>query len=141
MSFIFHLNPDLKQRWTQTSGSLLLLSYLCNLLQARSTTFSMVCPIYQPLFVQLTRRAATDIRTIIDDDVRLQRGIAGALEQYNLDQFVTVGAPDENHQVRSTPLVALSSPRTPGHHQRVWSRWRSKGEQVHRPPLKEVICF
>lgn len=64
------------------------------------------------LFVQLTRRMATDIRTIIDDDVRLQRGIAGALEQYNLDQFVTVGAPDEDHQVRSTRLVALSSPTT-----------------------------
>jgi len=56
--------------------------------------------------VQLTRRVATDIRTIIDDDVRLEKGIAGALEQYNLDQFVTVDAPDQNHQVRSTlPVV------------------------------------
>ena len=64
------------------------------------------------LFGKLIRRAATDIRTIIDDDVRLQKGIAGALEQYNLDQFVTVGAPDENHQVRSTPPLAFSSPTT-----------------------------
>ncbi len=95
------------------------------------------------LFGKLTSRAATDIRTIIDDDVRLQKGIAGALEQYNLDQFVTVGAPDEDHQVRSTPLLAFSSPtnRTPGHRQRVWSRWKPRGEQVHRPPLKEIVCF
>lgn len=61
------------------------------------------------LSVVLTRSVATDIRTIIDDDVRLQKGIAGALEQYNLDQFVTVDAPDENHQVCSTPLVVFTS--------------------------------
>jgi len=70
-------------------------------------TFSMVCPIYQPFLCspQLTRRVAADIRTIIDDDARLQNGISGALEQYNLDQFVAVGAPGEDHQARNTPQV------------------------------------
>lgn len=60
-------------------------------------------------FVWLTRGVAIDIRTIIDDDARLQNGIAGALGQYNLDQFVTADAPDESHQARRTPAVVPSS--------------------------------
>lgn len=94
----------------------------------------MVCLSNLPaIFVGLTRSVATDIRTIIDDDARLQSGIAGALEQYNLDQSVTVDAPDENHQARRTPPVVPSSliaKHTTGYRQRVWSGWRSKGQQI-----------
>jgi len=54
---------------------------------------------------------ATDIRTIIDDDVRLQKGIAGALEQYNLDQFVTVDAPDKTHQVIISEFGRVGDPK------------------------------
>jgi len=71
---------------------------------------SLVCLIYQP-FMELTGGRITDIRTIIDDDVRLQRGIAGALEQYNLDQFVTVDAPDDNHQVIVSESGRVGDPR------------------------------
>ena len=59
-------------------------------------------------FLWLTRGVATDIRTIIDDDARLQNGISSALEQYNLNQFVTVDAPDTTHQARSTPQSRLA---------------------------------
>ncbi|KAG8836877.1 F-actin-capping protein subunit alpha [Serendipita sp. 407] len=41
----------------------------------------------------------TDIRVIIDDDNRLQQGIDQALREYNVSQFITVQAPDEDHQV------------------------------------------
>ncbi|KAG8800561.1 F-actin-capping protein subunit alpha, partial [Serendipita sp. 399] len=39
------------------------------------------------------------IRVIIDDDNRLQQGIDQALREYNISQFITVQAPDEDHQV------------------------------------------
>ncbi|KIM28917.1 hypothetical protein M408DRAFT_68710 [Serendipita vermifera MAFF 305830] len=41
----------------------------------------------------------TDIRVIIDDDNRLQRGIDQALREYNIAQFVTVQAPNADHQI------------------------------------------
>jgi len=41
----------------------------------------------------------TDIRIIIDDDNRLQKGIDQALREYNIAQFVTVQAPNADHQV------------------------------------------
>jgi F-actin capping protein alpha subunit len=43
-----------------------------------------------------------DIRIIIDDDNRLQKGIDQALREYNIAQFVTVQAPNADHQVRHT---------------------------------------
>jgi hypothetical protein len=70
--------------------------------------FSMVCPIYQPFcaahkeWLQISAPSSTTM-------FASKSGIAGALEQYNLDQFVTVDAPDETHQARSTPPVAFSS--------------------------------
>ncbi|PVG00236.1 F-actin capping protein, alpha subunit [Serendipita vermifera] len=43
--------------------------------------------------------SATDIRVIIDDDNRLQKGIDQALRDYNIAQFVTVQSPSGDHQV------------------------------------------
>lgn len=43
-----------------------------------------------------------DIRIIIDDDNRLQKGIDQALREYNIAQFVTVQAPNADHQVCHT---------------------------------------
>jgi len=41
----------------------------------------------------------TDIRTIINDDNRLQEGIDQALREYNIAQFVTFQPPGADHQV------------------------------------------
>lgn len=43
---------------------------------------------------------ATDIRTIINDDNRLQEGIDKALREYNITQFVTFQPPGADHQAR-----------------------------------------
>jgi len=40
-----------------------------------------------------------DVRNIIADDDSLQQGIAPALREYNLTQFITVDVPGSNHQV------------------------------------------
>ena len=40
-----------------------------------------------------------DVRNIIADDDSLQQGIAPALREYNLAQFITVDVPGSNHQV------------------------------------------
>jgi len=46
-----------------------------------------------------------DVRNIIADDDSLQQGIAPALREYNLAQFITVDVPGSNHQV-STRISA-----------------------------------
>ena len=49
-----------------------------------------------------------DVRNIIADDDSLQEGIAPALREYNLAQFVTVDVPGSEHQVSvriSLPVV------------------------------------
>ncbi|KAG8984840.1 F-actin-capping protein subunit alpha [Tulasnella sp. 427] len=40
-----------------------------------------------------------DVRNIIADDAELEKGIAAALEEYNLTQFTTVEVPGHQHQV------------------------------------------
>lgn len=42
---------------------------------------------------------ALDVRNIIADDAELEKGIAAALEEYNLSQFTTVEVPGQQHQV------------------------------------------
>lgn len=42
---------------------------------------------------------ALDVRNIIADDAELEKGIAAALEEYNLTQFTTVEVPGQQHQV------------------------------------------
>lgn len=41
----------------------------------------------------------SDVRNIIADDAELEKGIAAALEEYNLTQFTTVEVPGHQHQV------------------------------------------
>lgn len=41
----------------------------------------------------------SDVRNIIADDAELEKGIAAALEEYNLTQFTTVEVPGQQHQV------------------------------------------
>lgn len=49
-----------------------------------------------------------DVRNVIADDDSLQQGIAPALREYNLTQFITADVPGSNHQVRSrTPLPSV----------------------------------
>jgi len=52
-----------------------------------------------------------DVRNIIADDDSLQQGIAPALREYNLAQFITVDVPGSNHQsiISKIALVSRSS--------------------------------
>ncbi|KAF9651563.1 F-actin capping protein, alpha subunit [Thelephora ganbajun] len=54
-----------------------------------------------------------DVRNIIADDESLQQGIAPALREYNLVQFITVDIPGSNHQsiISKIALVNKSSDR------------------------------
>lgn len=40
-----------------------------------------------------------DVRAIVSDDEALQDGLIPALEQYNMEQFITVPVPGQSHQV------------------------------------------
>jgi capping protein alpha len=40
-----------------------------------------------------------DVRAIVSDDEALQDGLIPALEQYNMEQFITVPVPGQPHQV------------------------------------------
>jgi len=40
----------------------------------------------------------SDVRSIIDDDAELEKGIASALEEYNLTQFTTIDVPEQSHK-------------------------------------------
>ncbi|KAF8322453.1 F-actin capping protein, alpha subunit [Clavulina sp. PMI_390] len=40
-----------------------------------------------------------DVRAIVPDDDALQEGLAHALEEYNVTQFITVPVPEQSHQV------------------------------------------
>ena len=42
---------------------------------------------------------SVDVREIVSDDQALQDGLIPALEQYNMEQFITVPVPGQSHQV------------------------------------------
>lgn len=42
---------------------------------------------------------SSDVRNIIADDAELEKGIAAALEEYNLSQFTTVDVPGHQHKI------------------------------------------
>jgi len=50
-----------------------------------------------------------DVRNIIADDDSLQQGIAPALREYNLAQFITVDVPDTNHQSIISKIALTNS--------------------------------
>ena len=57
--------------------------------------------------LQKSQPHLADVRNIIADDDSLQQGIAPALREYNLAQFITVDVPGTDHQVR--PRIPCSS--------------------------------
>ena len=59
-----------------------------------------------PLMQLVNRIDITDVRAIVSDDYVLQEGLIPSLEEYNVEQFITVTVPGQEHQVS----VVLTAP-------------------------------
>ena len=93
--------------------------------------------------IALTR--LIDVRNIIDDDAELEKGIASALEEYNLTQFTTIDVPEQTHKAIICEEGRLP-PETDGEHRFLDPRSKSSFsfnhmELVRLLPIHSVSCL